>query len=292
MLTAKRILLSALLLFSVHSGLVAEDTLTEAKEADLADAAAQADSLLPVADVQKVKFDENEAWKKLCLAKNSKDAEAQSKAYAEAIYYISAATTVPTAPPEAFLLASRIYRHKGGLSYAKNYFTRAAAVYLDEAMQNPDSIEANLKAAIVLYAGDVRFWDSYNQSRKNARDYADTVLKLCKKAKDEKSISAAREIFLEEAVALASLVKENAGECNDHFMKAEKLWNMTGVKTDSVLINIVVSDDSGLPVVGNSYLPYKLFKEYPQKGKWFWPVSHKTDAAQEFLLNCLTGFYL
>ncbi len=292
MLTAKRILLSALLLFSVQNGLAAEDALTEAKGTGLADAAAQANSFLPVTEVQRIKFDENEAWEKLCLAKNSKEAEVKSKAYAEAIQYISAATTVPAAPPEAFLLASRIYRHKGGLSYAKNCFMRAVAVYLDEAMQKPESVEANLKAAIVLYAGDVRYWDTYNQSRKKARDYADMVLDLCKKEKSEKNISAGREIFLEEAVALAYLVKDNARECNDNFMKAEKLWNKTGVKTDSVLINIVVSNDSRLSVVDSSYLPYNLFKEYPQEGKWFWPVNHKTDAAQEFLLNCLTGFYL
>lgn len=287
MKTAKHFFLSALLLSSVQNGFAAEGALPAAKEADLEDATDQSDSLLPAAEVQKVKFDENEAWKQLCLAKNSKEAEAQSKAYADAVQYISAATTVSAAPPEAFLLASRIYRHKGGLSYAKNYFTRAAAVYLDEAMQLPDSIKANLKAGIILYAGDVRYWDSYEQSRKNARDYADKVLALCKKAKMEKNLSAGKAVFLEEAAALACLIKENEAESNAHFAKAEELWNKKELKTDSVLINVV-----GATTAGSSYLPYELFKEFPQQGIWYWQVSSQTDAAREFLLNCLTGFYM
>lgn len=292
MKASNQILLCALLLFSVQNRLAAESSLPEMKETGLLETSDQTASLLPATGVQKVKFDEGEAWTQFCLAKNSSAADVQSEAYAKAIQYISAATTAPSAPPEAFLLASRIYRHKGGASYAKNYFTRAAAVYLDEAMQQPESIEMNLKAAIVLYAGDVRYWDSYEQCKKNAWSYADTVLVLCKKAKVEKNLTTEKEVFLEEAAALACIVKENMVESNAHFAKAEKLWSKEAVKTDSSLINIVGSANNDNLTASNSYLPYKLFKEYPQQGKWFWPISRKNDAYMEFLLNCLTGFYM
>ena len=292
MKASNQILLCALLLFSVQNRLAAESSLPEMKETGLLETSDQTASLLPATGVQKVKFDEGEAWTQFCLAKNSSAADVQSEAYAKAIQYISAATTAPSAPPEAFLLASRIYRHKGGASYAKNYFTRAAAVYLDEAMQQPESIEMNLKAAIVLYAGDVRYWDSYEQCKKNAWSYADTVLVLCKKAKVEKNLTTEKEVFLEEAAALACIVKENMVESNAHFAKASKLWNKEAAKTESNLINIIGLDNYGLSTTGSLYLPYELFKEYAQQGEWYWSIASKTDVGKEFLLNCLTGFYL
>ena len=138
------------------------------------------------------------------------------------------ASTAAIMPPaiatrEALLLASRIYRHKGGISFAKTNFSKAAAIYLERAMQQPESIQANLHAAIILYAGDVRYWDSYNDSRKNAVAYADKVIFLCKKEKSEKQIADTNVIFLEEAAALAFLIKENVPASNAHFVKAEKL---------------------------------------------------------------------
>ena len=91
---------------------------------------------------------------------------------------------------------------------------------------------------------------------------------------------------------MASLIRENVSECDVHFAKAEKLWSKEAVKTDSSLINIVGSANNDNLTASNSYLPYKLFKEYPQQGKWFWTLSRKNDAYMEFLLNCLTGFYM
>ena len=288
---AKYLALCAVLLFNAHHGLAADVTASETVAMELTEEKFPP-AAMPLAEEGKsVQKNESLAWQQFCLAKNSGAADEQSEAYAKAIKYISDATAIASAPPSTFLLGSRIYRHKGGISFAKNYFTRAAAVYLDEAMQKPESIQANLNAAIILYAGDVRYWESAEQSKKNAWDYADKVLTLCKKVKAEKKLEAVEEIFLEEAEALAFLVKENMSESNEHFAKAEKFWNSETVKINSALIQInkIANLDASKKTV--VYKPYELFKQFPQQGKWYWDVAKRADAGKEFLLNCLTGFY-
>jgi len=289
MKAAKYLVLCAVLLLNAQNGLAADAAVSETGAMEIPEEKILS-AAMPLAEEEKIS-QENEslAWRQFCLAKNSNAADEQSEAYANAIKYISDATAIASAPPSTFLLGSRIYRHKGGSSYAKNYFTRAAAVYLDEAMQKPESVQANLNAAIILYAGDVRYWESYEQSKKNARDYADKVLTLCKKAKAEKKLEAAEEIFLEEATALAFLVKENVDQSNAHFAKAEKLWGNETAKTSSAFIKIITTNNFA---EADSYKPYELFKAFPQQGKWYWMVANQTDAEKEFLLNCLTGFYL
>ena len=292
MKATKYLALCAVLLFNAHHGLAADVTASETGAMELKEEKIPS-AAMPLAEEEKsIQRNESLAWQQFCLAKNSSAADGQSEAYANPIKYISDATAIASAPPSTFLLGSRIYRHKGGISFAKNYFTRAAAVYLDEAMQKPESIQANLNAAIILYAGDVRYWESAEQSKKNAWVYADNVLTLCEKAKAEKKLEATEVTFIEEAAALAFLVKENLTESNAHFAKAEKLWNSETAKTNSALIRINKTanlDASEKTVV---YKPYELFKQYPQQGKWYWDVAKQADAGKEFLLNCLTGFYL
>lgn len=245
-----------------------------------------------------------EAWQQYCIAKNSKEASVRSESYAEAIKHLNDAISYGGESPDVLLLGSRIYRGVGGISYAKQYFSKAAAIYLDDVLRNPKAIEANLKAAIILYAGDVRYWDTYDESKKKARVYADKVLELYNNKQAEKMIQTSEELYLEEAAALAFLVKENVSDCEVHFAKAERIWNKDVDRNNSKLIKRIESDfqditnrqtvskEQNISGGGNSYKPYALFKEYPQQGKWLWPVSKPTEAHKEFLLNCLTGFYL
>lgn len=286
---SRRIILYILLLLSAQHGFAEETGLPATNAIELLNKANRVSLLLHAVD-KSDKMNEHKAWNYLCLAKNSRITSEQSDAYANAIKYISDVTSEQESPPSAFLLASRIYRHKGGISYAKNYFTKAAAVYLDEVMQKPGSVKANLDAAIILYAGDVRYWDTYNDSKQKAFAYADKVLELYKNKKAEKSIPASEEIFLEEAAALAFLIKENVSGSNAHFAKAENIWLGNDEKTNSSLIKMVNSNEQDV-TEENIYAPYALFKEYPQQGKWLWPVANQTEARKEFLLNCLTGFY-
>ncbi len=292
MKTVKQIMICALLLLPVQNGFTEEPVLTELDGNDHSAQINQPASQQQVEEEQKIGLLEQQAWQQFCLAKISSGEDTQSEAYANAIKYISDAAAVMYAPPSTFLLGSRIYRHKGGISFAKNYFSRAAAGYLDEAMQQPESIQANLNAAIILYAGDVRYWESYEESKKNAWNYADKVLALCKKAKSEKNPGITEELFLEEAAALAFLVKENIAQSSAHFAKAEKLWGEETVKTNSALIKFFRPDNLNASAEAGSYKPYELFKAFPEQGKWYWRVASQPEAGKEFLLTCLTGFVL
>lgn len=293
---ANSILICVLLLFAVQNGIASESAHHETNETvkDETNLMEQPVSfaVLPNAgDEHIIKSNEFQAWQQFCIAKNSEMAVVRSEAYANAIKHISEACVMDPERPASLLLASRIYRSMGGLSYAKNYFSKAAALYLNEAIQNSESIRANLNAAIILYAGDVRYWDSYEESKKHSWGYADRVLELCKKKRAKKITEVNEEIFLEEATALALMIKENIAGSNAHFTKAEKLWNKETVKPVSELIKMVEFEEQNDLEEDDLYKPYALFKKYPQQGKWFWLVTKQTEASKEFLLNCLTGFY-
>ena len=262
-----------------------------------------------------VRQKENEAWQQYCEAKNAVNAGARSVSYANAIQSINDAIAKGEEMPATYLLASRIYRGKGGVSYAKNYFAKASAIYLDDVLRYPESIESNLTAAIILYAGDVRYWDTYSDSKKKAEAYADEVLELYKNEKlkifknrrDKNSRDKNREKYLEEVAALAYLVKEDFAAAEKRFVRAEKLSKSENKNANEAetnfennryannaycFINIVVGSNTSVIGGIESYLPYALFKKYTKQGKWYWPVTKQTEVNKEFLLNCLTGFYL
>ncbi len=254
---------------------------------------------------------DNEAWHQYCEAKNAVNAGVRSVAYANAIQSINAAIAQGGEMPETYLLASRIYRGKGGVSYAKNYYAKASAIYLDDVLRYPESIESNLTAAIILYAGDVRYWDTYSDSKKKAEAYADIVLelfknekvKLFKNRRDKNSRDKNREKYLEEVAALAYLVKEDFAAAKKRFARAEKLYRKANKAEEKSVSNsyrnnnygfakIVVGGDTGFVNEEDSCLLYALYKIFIKQGQWYWHVSKQTEANKEFLLNCLTGFYL
>lgn len=274
------------------------------------------DVLDDVEDYHKVDENIQGAWQEYCAAKNAMIAGMRSESYEKAIYNINEAVVNGGNKPEVLLLASRIYRGKGGVSYAKNYFSKASAIYLEDVFRYPESIEANLKAAILLYAGDVRYWETYNESRKKAEAFADKVFDLYKTEKikkfknrrDKNFQDKNREQMLEEAVALSFLVKENFMAAERHFARASKLCERENInamganvvsnkfgKNNYGIVKIVFNEDSEeAQATGDytNYLPYILFKKFTKQGKWYWPVTKQTEANKEFLLNCLTGFYL
>ncbi len=262
-------------------------------------------------DYDRILNKEKNAWTDYCTAKNSMAADVRSNAYANAINSINEILIADEERPDDLLLASRIYRGKGGVSYAKNYFAKASAIYLDDVLRYPESIEANLAAAIILYAGDVRYWDTYSDSQKKAVAYADRVLELFKEEKikifknrrDKNSQDKNREKYLEEVAALAYLVKEDFAAAEKRFVRAEKLYrkaNEAEEKSvsnryrnhDNGFVKIVMDGDTGFVNAEDSYLLYGLYKIFTKQGQWYWPVSKQSEANKEFLLNCLTGFYL
>ncbi len=286
-------ILAVLIIALTQQGIAAENVSPVKNETDLnQEAKISVLNQSSATENQNVTESKYRAWQELCKAKNSQSADMRSEAYANAIKYINQALYTAEENAGTYLLASRIYRGKGGVSYAKDYFTRAAGIYLEDAIQNPESIQANLNAAIVLYAGDVRYWDSYEQSKENAWKYAEKVLELCKKETNEKKLTDRDKVFFEEAIALAFLIKENVKDSNIHFSKAQKIINNTKAGTYSSLIKIYNIKGQDAIVENAEYKPYMLFKEYPQQGKWFWPISKQLDIDKEFLMNCLTGFYL
>ncbi len=174
--------------------------------------------------------------------------------YAEAIGAIAQAVALEPENPDYLLLASQIYRGKGGVSYAKSYFSRAEAVLKKRIAQRPDSVRANLDYAILCYAGDARYWPEQEVYQKRARKYADKVIALCRaqektgKKYDNYSV----------ALALAYLIKGNEGHCEKELKAAED-------------------------PAGKFYCA--LYEDTVKNKKWFWPTK---DTGKEFMLYYMT----
>ena len=90
-------------------------------------------------------------------ARSTTDKRIANAKYTEAIKNINLALAIIPDSAEYSLLAAQIYRHRGGLSYAKNYFTQACSLYEKQLKDYPDSITLNLQYAIACYAGDARY---------------------------------------------------------------------------------------------------------------------------------------
>ena len=82
--------------------------------------------------------------------------------YAIAIDRISKVVTIDRENADAWLLGAQIYRARGGLSYAKNYFSHAIAAYEKKLIENIHESKAKLKYAIACYASDERYISSYD----------------------------------------------------------------------------------------------------------------------------------
>ena len=155
------------------------------------------------------------------------------------------------------LLASQIYRHRGGLSYAKNYFNQACSLYEKQLKDYPDSITLNLQYAIACYAGDARYYPDYEDYKSRACLYAKQTLKLLEQNKNQYSEA---DTLLPRLLAYVLL--------QDYDAAARTVKRINSI-------------------CGKYSPAYTLAEEYERlaaDGQWLWRVSSKEDAEKDFLL--------
>ncbi|MBP3690730.1 MAG: hypothetical protein J6I74_05335 [Schwartzia sp.] len=187
--------------------------------------------------------------------KRAGQANVRNEKYAEAINAISRATALQPDNTDVLLLASQIYRSKGGAAFAKEYFIRAESILIARIAASPKDIGANLDYAIACYAGDSRFRDNYDSYRKIAYQHADEVIRLVGRPGGGNAAQL-------RAMAFAYLIKGDAKHCGDLLSQAAQ------------------SD-----VASKFYS--ELFSKTVGQGQWLWPVS-ADGVEKEFLLYVLT----
>lgn len=154
------------------------------------------------------------------------------------------------------ILASEIYRAKGGASYAVKY-NRQAKTLLSACVaatngQDPSSV---LDYAILCYAGDDRFTADAEKSSELGRKQARIVLEETETMLKTSQTSAMKEGLLEIA-AMACLILGDREQCSQHLEEAHSSWK-------------------------------ELFQNTVAKETWLWPVSKAENVEKEFLLQYL-----
>ena len=226
--------------------------------------------------VQKLFNDACEAYFNAQVIESSNEV---SKMYAKAISDISKACALEPANSDCLLLGSQIWRGKGGVSYAKSYFTNAEAVLRQRLEANPDDIVVNLDYAIACYAGDVRFWNNYSEYEKHAKKYAEKVVSLCKeKLKKEDNSNLVR------VMAMAKLILGKRDECQELLAKAKK--KDTESEGFSLLRFFGFEDEKIEHKTANVFYN-DLFTNTVAKGQWLWFADAK-NVDKEFLLYYMT----
>ena len=181
--------------------------------------------------------------------------------YIEAIKNINVAVASVPWNAEFWVLASQIYRHRGGLSYARNYFLEACKIYEKQLQEYPESITLNLQYAIACYAGDARYYPDYNDYKVRSYLHANQALKLLEQVK----LRSNEEQFLLPQLLAYVILQDYA--------KVGKLAQR---------IKYVCDKHS---------FDYTLAEQYEQlvtNGQWLWRVSSKENAEKEFLLYSIT----
>lgn len=190
-------------------------------------------------------------------ARSTTDKRVANAKYTEAIKNINLALAIIPESAEYRLLASQIYRHRGGLSYAKNYFAQACTLYEKQLEDYPDSVTLNLQYAIACYAGDARYYPDYEDYKSRAVLYAGKTLKLLEQNKNQYSQA---DTWLPRLLAYVLLQDYDAAA------RTVKRINSICAK----------------------YSPaYALAEEYERlaaDGRWLWRVSSMEDAEKDFLL--------
>lgn len=195
------------------------------------------------------------AWQNYTYGRATLAEPVRSNSLAEAIATISKAVALEPKNVDYLVLASQIYRSKGGLADAKNYFSRAEDALTEKLAANPNDIGAHLDYAILCTAGDARYWKDSAVYKKKAIPHADKVIELCAKNHDGIK-SGSRNI---RAAAMAYIVKGDAKRAAKMLKKA-----------------------SELDATGAFY--YRLYTETVDSKKWLWETkSHD----KEFLLYCM-----
>lgn len=190
-------------------------------------------------------------------ARTTTDKRIANTKYTEAIKNINLALEIIPNSAEYRLLAAQIYRHRGGLSYAKNYFTQACSLYEKQLKDYPDSITLNLQYAIACYAGDAHYYSDYEDYQSRAYLHVEKTLKLLEENKNQYSEA---EALLPRLLAYVLLQDYNEAA------KTVKRINYVCVKHSP------------------SYAWAEQYERLAADGQWLWLVSSKEDAEKDFLL--------
>lgn len=219
-------------------------------------------------------------------ARMAEDAAEKSMFYAGAVKNINQAIVLKRDYAGAYLLASQIYRGKGGISYAKKYFNKALDVSADKLTACPDDIALNLEYSIMCCAGDARYWTDYSKYKDFAAMQARRVLVLCEQQESRKSTKPVAE------------VKDN--NTNENIVAANKV---EAAKKDyafsKFLAYIVLEDYDNALLTAEKILAQTqanalqkelaaLYKDSVAQGKYLWVKNNRENAEKEFLLHCMT----
>ena len=191
-------------------------------------------------------------------AKTATSLKVSTDAYADAISLVAKAVTKEPERFDYLVLASLIYRGKGGASYAQNYFLQAEKVIRAQIAADPNDIEAHLNYAILCYAGDGQFSQKALYYRREAQKEANLVVKLCQKALKENSEATE----LRRLEALAFLIRGNKRECRKFLQDA--------------------ADESDVDKTIAA-----LYEDTVWKNKWKWTVN---EVDKEFLLYVMLKY--
>lgn len=194
-------------------------------------------------------------------AKLSENASEKSVNFADAVKFINEALQLEPDNCDFAILASQIYRGKGGSSYAKSYFQRAERILGENLKIYPCGIDINLDYALICAAGDMRYTSEYTDYQEKAKLVAEKVLDLCEQwhkdnDKSAKSLN---------AEAMAELILGHKEKCTELLLEAE---NISAEKT---------ADTLSL---------YDVYRETVLQNKWLWKVSAES-LDKEFMLYYL-----
>lgn len=206
------------------------------------------------------------AYDNYVSAKSTDNAADRSIYYGNAIRDINAALKKEPHNSDYLIIASQIYRAKGGLSYAKDYFRRSEAIILEKLAKNPDDIIANLDYATMCYAGDVRYWPEYNEYTKKAKEYAKKVIELSKQKTSSENIKSQ---YLR-CRAYAMLLLGDNKKCE------ELLLQRTGKDADAIDKTDFTSAELS---------DYNFYRFCLVENAWLWQVSEESQP-KEYLMYC------
>lgn len=225
--------------------------------------------LNPIEASEKISVANEEVYESFCLArqeyeaaKHITDAKERNILYAKAISDISRAVNAEPTNSAYWMMGSQIYRSKGAVTYAKQYFLRAEQMMLSCLEQNPEDPDSHLDYAIACYAGDVRFWSDYEVYRDKAQYHAQQVLDICL---SKKNIT--RRDFLH--MAIAGLILNQRGESDEIMLIAQ--YGMDNVAKEDELTDASCA----------------LYNDTVVQNTWLWNVQAES-IDKEFLLYYLT----
>lgn len=221
-------------------------------------------------------YDADEQYRR---AKCESDASLRSVHYAEAIRKINLALKQEPQNSDYLLLASQIYRGKGGAAYAKNYFKQAEEILIKHLENCPEDIAANLDYAIACYAGDVRFYADYEAYKQGGRNFAKKVIELCEYEQRHNNLT----INNLRAEAMAYLILDDKDKCNALLQHAKNLS-----KEYASIVDNQAADKS--KYIFEAELHTKIYDVYSNTvavSKWPWSVREEV-ISKEFLLLYMT----